>query len=128
MSNPMVARLIVKDLQLNRWFMTGVVIAGLVGSGGGGLTALILASREGDLESAKLLLDKGANINQVTEYGWSPLLTATNNRHYKLGQFLIERGADINLAKQRNGPTGKVELVFLKQFTRFENLLREYHQ
>ena len=36
--------------------------------------------------------------------------------------------ADINLAKQRNGPTGKVELVFLKQFTRFENLLREYHQ
>jgi len=79
-----------------------VVIAGLVGSGGGGLTALILASREGDLESAKLLLDKGANINQVTEYGWSPLLTATNNRHYKLGQFLIERGADINLANKGN--------------------------
>jgi len=79
-----------------------VVIAGLVGSGGGGLTALVLAAREGDLESSKLLIDKGANINQVTEYGWSPLLTATNNRHYRLAQYLIERGADVNLANKGN--------------------------
>src|SRR5262249_38619826 len=63
---------------------TEVVIAGLVGGGGGGLTALTLAAREGDIESAKALLDAGADVNQVTEYGWSPLLTATNNRHYKL--------------------------------------------
>ena len=33
--------------------------------------------------------------------------------------------ADINIAKQRNGPTGKVELVFLKQFTKFDNLFKE---
>jgi ankyrin repeat protein len=79
-----------------------VVIAGLVGSGGGGLTALVLASREGDLESAKLLVEKGANVNQVTEYGWSPLLTATNNRHYRLAQYLVERGADVNLANKGN--------------------------
>ncbi len=78
------------------------IYAGLVGSGGGGLTALILAAREGDLESAKLLLDKGADVNQVTEYGWSPLLTATNNRHYKLGEYLIERGANVNLANKGN--------------------------
>ena len=55
-----------------------VVVAGLVGSGGGGLTALVFASREGDLESAKLLVDAGADVNQTTEYGWTPLLTATN--------------------------------------------------
>jgi len=77
-----------------------VVIAGLVGSGGGGLTPLVLAAREGDLESAKLLLDKGANINQTTEYGWTPLLVATNNRNYRLAQYLIERGANINLANK----------------------------
>lgn len=29
--------------------------------------------------------------------------------------------AEIIVAKQRNGPTGKVKLTFLKQFTRFEN-------
>ena len=79
---------------------TEVVVAGLVGSGGGGLTALVLAAREGDLESTKLLLAAGADVNQVTAYGWSPLLTATNNRHYKLASFLIDQGADVNLANK----------------------------
>jgi ankyrin repeat protein len=79
-----------------------VIVAGLVGSGGGGLTALVLAAREGDLESAKALVDAKADVNQVTEYGWSPLLVATNNRHYKLAAYLIERGADVNLANKGN--------------------------
>jgi len=76
------------------------VFAGLVGSGGGGLTALTFAAREGDIESAEALLDAGANVNQATEYGWTPLLTAVNNRNYKLASFLLERGADPNLANK----------------------------
>jgi ankyrin repeat protein len=76
---------------------TEVVVAGLVGSGGGGLTPLVFAAREGDLESARLLVKAGANINQQTEYGWTPLLTAVNNRNYQLAQFLVEQGADVNL-------------------------------
>ena len=79
---------------------TDVIVAGLVGSGGGGLTALVFAAREGDLESARLLIDGSADVNQTTEYGWTPLLTAVNNRHYKLATFLIERGADVNLANK----------------------------
>jgi ankyrin repeat protein len=78
------------------------VFAGLVGTGGGGLTALVLASREGDLESAKLLLAAHADVNQQTEYGWTPLLTATNNRHYKLAEYLIEHGADVNKVNKGN--------------------------
>ncbi len=36
-----------------------------------------------------------------------------------------ERGrAELILAKQRNGPVGKVYLAFLREYTRFENLLR----
>ena len=77
-----------------------VIVAGLVGTGGGGLTPLIFAAREGDAESAKHLLDGGADINQTSEYGWTPLLTATNNRHYKLGIYLVERGADANIANK----------------------------
>jgi uncharacterized protein len=77
-----------------------VIVAGLVGAGGGGLTPLIFAAREGDLESAKVLIDGGANVNQTSEYGWTPLLTATNNRHYKLGAYLVERGADVNVANK----------------------------
>jgi replicative DNA helicase len=33
--------------------------------------------------------------------------------------------AELILAKQRNGPTGDIPLVFLKQFTRFETRSRE---
>ena len=75
-------------------------VAGLVGGGGGGLTPLVFAAREGDMESARLLAEAGADLNQVTEYGWSPLLTATNNRHYSLGTYLIESGADVNSANK----------------------------
>jgi ankyrin repeat protein len=77
-----------------------VVVAGLVGRGGGGLTALVFAAREGDIESAKLLAAAGAELNQTTEYGWTPLLTATNNRHYKLAEWLVEHGANVNLANK----------------------------
>jgi len=77
-----------------------LVQAGLVGKGGGGLTALVFAAREGDIESAKALLDGGAKIDQTTEYGWTPLLTAINNRNYALAAMLIERGADVNLANK----------------------------
>jgi ankyrin repeat protein len=77
-----------------------IIIAGLVGGGSGGLTPLVFAAREGDIESAKVLIEAGADVNQVTEYGWSPLLTATNNRNYELGAMLIEHGADVNIANK----------------------------
>lgn len=73
-------------------------VAGLVGSGGGGLTALLLAARENDLESARLLVAAGADVNQTSNAGWTPLLMATNNRNYQIGKFLIEKGADVNKA------------------------------
>lgn len=77
-----------------------VVVAGLVGSGGGGLTPLVFAAREGDLESAQLLVDAGAPINETTEYGWTPLLTAINNRNYLLASYLLDKGADPNIANK----------------------------
>jgi len=77
-----------------------VVVAGLVGSGGGGLSALHLAAREGDIESARALLDGSADVNQITEYGWTPLLTAVNNRNYALASMLLDRGANPNLANK----------------------------
>jgi ankyrin repeat protein len=64
---------------------------------GGELTALVYAARSNDLETVKVLLEAGADINQVTGYGWSPLLVATQNRYYKLAAYLLDRGADPNL-------------------------------
>jgi len=67
---------------------------------GGELTALVYAARSGSIDSARVLLEAGANVNQVTRYGWSPLLAATQNRNYQFGKFLIEHGADVNLANK----------------------------
>jgi uncharacterized protein len=64
---------------------------------GGELTPLVYAVRANDLESVEALLEAGADINQTTGYGWSPLLVATQNRYYKLGAYLLDHGADVNL-------------------------------
>jgi ankyrin repeat protein len=67
---------------------------------GGELTPLVYAVRSNDLESVKVLLAAGADVNQVTGYGWSPLLVATQNRYYKLGAYLLDHGANVNLANK----------------------------
>jgi ankyrin len=67
---------------------------------GGGLTPLVFAVRSNDLESVRILLKAGADINQLTNYGWSPLLVATQNRYYQLASFLLDNGADPNLANK----------------------------
>jgi len=66
----------------------------------GGLTPLAFATREGDLDTTRILLDAGADVNQTTEFGWTPLLVATQNRYYRLGQYFLERGADPNLTNK----------------------------
>jgi ankyrin repeat protein len=58
----------------------------------------VYAAREDCLECAKILLDGGADVNQRTHYGWTALLTATQNRHYKLAAYLLDHGANPNLA------------------------------
>jgi ankyrin repeat protein len=67
---------------------------------GGELTALVYAARTGSIDAARALLDAGANVNQTTRYGWTPLLAATQNANYQMGKFLIEHGADVNLANK----------------------------
>ena len=67
---------------------------------GGELTPLVYAVRSNDLDSVKVLLAAGADVNQVTGYGWSPLLVATQNRYYKLGAYLLDHGADVNLTNK----------------------------
>jgi uncharacterized protein len=64
---------------------------------GGQLTPMIYAVRANDVETVKVLLAAGTDINQTSGYGWSPLLVATQNRYYKLGAWLLDHGADPNL-------------------------------
>ena len=72
--------------------------ADLVGAQGG-LTALLLASRDGLEETAFALLDGGADINQVSASDHtSPLLMAAINGHFDLAMRLLARGADVTKA------------------------------
>lgn len=67
---------------------------------GGELTALVYAARTGAIDAAQALLEAGADVNQVTRYGWTALLAATQNRNYRMGKFLIDNGADVNIANK----------------------------
>jgi len=48
-------------------------------------------------ELVKLLLQSGANINAINNYGKTPLHIATENSNLKILQLLIKNGADINI-------------------------------
>jgi ankyrin repeat protein len=65
----------------------------------GGLTPLLLATREGHTDISIALLDAGADINAVGAGDkTSPILMAIINGHYDLALILLERGADPTLA------------------------------
>lgn len=67
----------------------------------GGLTALTFAAREGALDAARELIAAGANVNQVSADGSSPLLVAVQNGFYNAASFLLSHGADPNLANAK---------------------------
>ena len=72
--------------------------ADLVGTHGG-LTAVLLAARDGHVDAVMALLDGGADINQVSAAdNASPMLLATINGHFDLAMLLLDRGADPSLA------------------------------
>jgi ankyrin repeat protein len=63
----------------------------------GGLTALILAARQGSREAGEALLTAGADINAVEpQYQFSALQTAIFNGQYGFAKMLIDKGANVN--------------------------------
>ncbi|MBI3399870.1 MAG: ankyrin repeat domain-containing protein [Acidobacteria bacterium] len=72
----------------------------------GGLTALLHASRQGNLDAARALLDGGAPIDQVSAgEAVNPLVMALVNGQFDMAMLLVERGANPNLAAASNGVT-----------------------
>ena len=69
-----------------------------LGNGFDGSTPLIVAPRKGNVEIAKLLIERGANINKTDITGQTPLHVACQNGREEMVKLLPERGADINKA------------------------------
>jgi ankyrin repeat protein len=64
----------------------------------GGFTPILFAAQQGDIESARLLLAAGAEINDSSADGASVLVTASQSGHTALATFLLANGADPNRA------------------------------
>lgn len=64
----------------------------------GGSTPLLFAARVGDVESARLLIAAGADVNDALPDGVSALVVAAHSGHGALGVVLLEKGANPNAA------------------------------
>ena len=67
-------------------------------------TPLIWAAYGGQIETARALLDLGANIEARDQEGRTPLYQAAHYDHYDMVKFLVSKGADID-ARDREGRT-----------------------
>jgi uncharacterized protein len=67
----------------------------------GGFTAFLFTAREGDIESAKVMLDAGVDIDQTDVDGTNALVVSIMNKKYTFAKFLLDRGANPNLADDK---------------------------
>ena len=64
-------------------------------------------------------LRESGSIEQDADMVWF----IYREEYYKPDREELKGLADLIIGKQRNGPVGKVQLAFLRQFTKFENLV-----
>jgi ankyrin repeat protein len=65
----------------------------------GGSTPLLFAAREGDVESARLLIEAGAKVNDKLPDGTTALIEAAYSGQGAVGRMLLDKGADPNDAE-----------------------------
>jgi ankyrin repeat protein len=62
----------------------------------GGFTPLLHAAMSGDVDSARLLVEAGADVNEAAADGLTPLMVAVNKHSEEVALYLLEKGADPN--------------------------------
>jgi len=74
------------------------------GAAAAGLTPLLFAARVGDVESARILLDAGAKVDDLADEGLTALGFATVRGHVPVALLLLDRGANANAADAGYSP------------------------
>ena len=86
--------------------------------GAGGYTPLITAASANDLETARLFVEKGVDVNAATRRGDTALHFAAGAGNLAMVKLLLAKGADVNAATLdaipvRKGPIGLNHLTAL---------------
>ncbi len=63
----------------------------------GGMSEFQFTAREGEIGTAKVMLDGGVDINYPDIDGTSAIVVAIMNKRYTFAKFLLDRGADPNV-------------------------------
>jgi ankyrin repeat protein len=93
-----------------------------------GWTALLQAADSGYPSAARLLLDRGADVNAkcscpgILDGGWTPLMLAIKVRSHEVVETLLDRRADVNQRNNR-GETALILAAYDGDMRVFQRLL-----
>lgn len=66
-------------------------------------TDIVLAAKNGDLETVKNLHKEGADLNSVNSSGASAVIVAAEKNHFQVVKYLGDSGADLNIETKMGG-------------------------
>ena len=68
-----------------------------------GTTALMTATKWNEFRNAEILINNGADVNAVDDYGYTALIMAAIHGRSEIALLLLAHGADPNLRAPRRG-------------------------
>lgn len=83
-------------------------------AGTGGITELMIAALEGNIEKARQLIFMGADVNETNHLRETPIMWAAQSGDVNIVNFLISRGADVR-AKSGRGSTALLYAISRRQ-------------
>lgn len=62
--------------------------------------SIVLASANGNIEQVKQYINDGVDIDMTDKNGYTALMMATKNRYEKIVKLLLDKGADVDIARE----------------------------
>ena len=78
---------------------------GACGKAGEGITPLMRAAKDGDLQTVKRLIQSGAKIDKSSRYSWTSLMFAAREGHVDIVVTLLQAGAKVEHVSESVPPS-----------------------
>jgi uncharacterized protein len=65
-----------------------------------GMTPLMFAAKSGNIQKLSELIEKGADVDDASQYGWTALMFACWKGHEQVVEKLLDAGADPNIVSE----------------------------